>query len=104
MSAVMPSFHRMAGDEETATHLLVGLLQNVQTSTPRELQENVLDAVSVVCVTLKLQKSKAALITAASEFQPDLKVILATALDVEFRFNLGREFASSDSGSLKMKW
>lgn len=83
MCAVMPNVTRLKSDSETATDLLCGLLSNVNTSTPIELQENVMDAVGLVYVVLKLHKSRPQLINSTIGFSPELKAIFASSLDVD---------------------
>jgi hypothetical protein len=87
MLAMMPNFERMATDEDMATKFLCGLLETVKPSTPIRLQETVIDAVGLIYVTFKLHKSRTALITAAKNFAPQLKTIIASSLDVEFEFS-----------------
>ena len=86
MSVIMPCINRLKSDDRTATQLLCGLLESVDSSMPIELQESVIDAVGLVYVMYKLHKSRPELITAAKKFAPELKAIIASSLDVDFDF------------------
>ena len=86
MSVIMPNINRLKSDEETATRFLCGLLESVDSSMPIELQESVIDAVGLVYVMYKLHKSRTQLISAAKQFSPELKAIIASSLDVDFDF------------------
>lgn len=83
MYIVIPSFCRLQQDEEVATKLLCGLLENVSPKTSRSLQENVIDVVGMIYVMLKLHKKRASLINSSKNFSPDLKAIIASSLDIE---------------------
>ncbi|OHT15776.1 hypothetical protein TRFO_13763 [Tritrichomonas foetus] len=84
--AIMPNFSRLKNDEDVATKFLCGLLENVNAKTPRSLQENVIDAVGMVYVMLRLNKKRAALINSAKHFTPELKAIIASSLDIDIDF------------------
>ncbi|OHT08585.1 hypothetical protein TRFO_22849 [Tritrichomonas foetus] len=80
---VLPNFSRLENDEDIACKMLCGILQSINFTTPRELQETVIDAVGLVYITLHLQKSRGKLINASSQFSPELRTIIASSLDIE---------------------
>ena len=84
---VMPHFTRLKSEEEITTKFLCGLLENVSSTTPRQLQENVIDAVGMVYVMMKLHKKRAILINSAKHFTPELKAIIASSLDIDFEIS-----------------
>lgn len=83
MIVILPSFERLKSDDNVATKLLCGLLESVSPSIPRSLQENVIDAVSLVYVTLKLERSRTSLINSSKAFPPELRAIIASSLDLD---------------------
>lgn len=82
LQILMSNFMRLKGDPSAATAMLCGFLENVSTSTPKDLQEEVIDAVGLTYITLKLHKSRPTLINASSRFPPEMKAIIASSLDI----------------------
>ncbi|KAK8885597.1 hypothetical protein M9Y10_041047 [Tritrichomonas musculus] len=80
---VLPSYNRLIKDEETSSSLLCGIMQNVKISTPRKLQETIIDLVVLIYIKLKLKRSRGKLINASSMFPPDLRTTFASSLDIE---------------------
>ncbi|EAX94914.1 hypothetical protein TVAG_382990 [Trichomonas vaginalis G3] len=82
LQIMMSNFMRLKGDSAAATSMLCGFLENVSLSTPKDLQEEVIDAVGLTYITLKLHKSRPVLINASSRFPPEMKSIIASSLEI----------------------
>lgn len=87
MSTIIPSFSRLVKDKETATELLCGILQSVTATTPKRIQESVIDVIVLLYINLKLDKSRGKLINASSAFPPELRRIIASSLNIEINDN-----------------
>ena len=84
MRMILPSFHRLYGNNKAAVDMLRGMMENVSSKTPRTLQEVVVDAVSLIYLKLRLFDYRKEIINAASSFSVDLRAIIAGSLDTDF--------------------
>jgi hypothetical protein len=76
-----PGFQKLEGAPAEAVAVLAGLLDSLSESTPKSLQETVVDVVSTVYWDLNLEKSKARLLKSAANLDPDLAMVLGFAFE-----------------------
>ena len=84
LALMMPNYIRLEGNQEVATKFVCGILESVTRRTKREYQDMVIDAVTFMYTSLRLQKSRTAIINAAAEFPPDLRTLIATSLETDY--------------------
>ena len=83
LNCILINYGRLEKDEEVATQMLCGILQSVKDTTPRTLQELVIDLIGLLYSSLDLQKSRGKLINASTKFPPELRTIIASSLDIK---------------------
>ncbi|KAK8870377.1 hypothetical protein M9Y10_008259 [Tritrichomonas musculus] len=83
MKSVMPSFARLTANEEVATMMLCGFLKSLTTDSPKYQQDEVIDAVVLVYLSLGLQQKRKTIIQAPHNevnFPHELREIIASSL------------------------
>lgn len=83
MKSVMPSFARLAANEEVATMMLCGFLKSLTNDSPKYQQDEVIDAVVLVYLSLGLQQKRKTIIQAPhneTNFPHELREIIASSL------------------------
>lgn len=80
MRMIVPCYVRLKGNDGIAARLLCKLLESVNDSTPRAMQEAVIDVVSLIASKLNLQSARATFVSSAVHFAPDLKEYITFAL------------------------
>jgi hypothetical protein len=83
MRMAIPSYQRLEGDPTTAARMLCGLLETVSGTTPRLLQESVIDLVGFLYARLKLGNVRHLLISAATRVDADLRAVLPLCLELD---------------------
>ncbi|OHT06103.1 hypothetical protein TRFO_26031 [Tritrichomonas foetus] len=83
MKAVLPSFARLQSNEDVATNMLCGFLKSLTNDSPKYQQDEVIDAVVLVYLSLNLQQKRKTIIQAPHNelnFPQELKEIIASSL------------------------